>query len=540
MKPSRFLTAICLLATALAIGGCTQDELTDGNVRNLPEGIYPLMFTATQENSGGMQTRVSESGSNQSQWSDGDIIGVHIATDTQTGIYTLNADGTIKNTNTPIYWQSPGTQTVTGWYPATGDGLKNKLLNQQANGFPYVLKGTGSGTYNSLVSLAFSHQLAKVRIMLTGDAKGLSNATVSLKGYTDFTYTEGNISNAKTESAITPKNKNAAGYYEALLIPTGASSVPDKFVTIVLGDNTFYYTPTGESAKLTAGNVYTYTITVNEPPLTPAKPITIADNGEYTITGSGEQTVTINGSPTITFQDVSLKTGTTINITGGSPTLIFEGTTILESTDRCCIQLQNNASVTIQGSGTLQANKLNDDDSPTIGALKGETCGNISISNCRLEVTGRGFGSGIGVGSNAMCGDIVITEATIDIKGVSGAEGIGCSISESGYSVCGEIRILKSDVNITYGNYSAFQGAAIGCAAGGTSGNLPVNSSTVKGIYITLKSGQTKDDFLSKLKTSSAPDSDKVGQGYTNGSKYGTITNGVHWYNDSGSELSNK
>lgn len=37
MKPSRFFTAICLLATALAVGSCTQGKGMDGNVQNLPE-----------------------------------------------------------------------------------------------------------------------------------------------------------------------------------------------------------------------------------------------------------------------------------------------------------------------------------------------------------------------------------------------------------------------------------------------------------------------------------------------------------------------
>lgn len=37
MKPSRFFTAICLLATALAVGSCTQGKGMDSNVQNLPE-----------------------------------------------------------------------------------------------------------------------------------------------------------------------------------------------------------------------------------------------------------------------------------------------------------------------------------------------------------------------------------------------------------------------------------------------------------------------------------------------------------------------
>ena len=50
MKPSRFLTAICLLATALAVGSCTQGEGMDGNVQNLPEGMYPLTERVNRAN----------------------------------------------------------------------------------------------------------------------------------------------------------------------------------------------------------------------------------------------------------------------------------------------------------------------------------------------------------------------------------------------------------------------------------------------------------------------------------------------------------
>lgn len=506
----KHLFTYCLLASTFLLASCDNETLPDGDGAGipLPEGMYPLTFTATQDDGGGVQTRVSEKTDGNSQWSDGDVIGVRIGTDTRTGSYTLNVNGTIKSTNTPLYWQNSETQVVTGWYPANGDGLRDKLLNQQTNGFPYVLKGTGSGAYNSSASLSFTHQLAKVRIKLTGTAKGLENAKVTLKGYTDFTYTEGTISGAKTEGTITPKNKNTDGYYEALLIPIGANSVPDKFVTIKVGDNTFYYTPTGETAKLVTGHVYTYTITVNEPPLTPAKPITISDDGKYIITGSGDQTITISGgSPKVTLNNVTM--GNNINITGGTPTLIIKGNTTLNKNGLIQISGEN-TNVTIEGDGTLNALAIRS------GQYK--TCGNITIKGITANIS-----NNIGGGDCGNCGNIKIENAKITIANGEGAAAIGCGIPYSADVItkCGNIEIINSDITAYAGNNFAAGPAVIGCCGAynnATKGNCG-------NITITLQQNQPKDSFLSKL-TLYNTSAEKVGLGACSNNlagKVGTI-----------------
>lgn len=539
MKIKQLFT-YCLLASTFLLTSCDNETLPDGDGAGtpLPEGMYPLTFTATQDNSGGVQTRVSEKTDGNSQWSDGDVIGVRIGTDTQTGSYTLNADGTVKSTNTPVYWQSSGTQAVTGWYPANGNELKTKLLNQQANGFPYVLKGTGSGAYNSSASLSFTHQLAKVRIKLTGTVKGLENATVTLKGYTDFTYTEGTISDAKTEGTITPKNKNAAGYYEALLIPTGASSVPDKFVTIKVGDNIFYYTPTGEAAKLVAGQVYTYTIAVN---LTPAKPITITDNGEYTITGSGKQTITISGgSPVVTFDNITIKENPTpISISGtANPTLIFKGTNEFETTGKeevASIQIADGCNVTIKGesTSTTLTIKSRGDRKTGIGSASEGRCGDILVQDITLTMEIAGS-TGIGAGFNGTCGNITIKNAILNITNCdnSAAIGVGVHFYPSVQSTCQNIKIINSDITAKTSltqNYGVWASLIGTCASG--SANTKCGT-----IDIYLKSGQGIDDFLNKLTTSYAP---KVGNGYSDGYMYANVatTGTITWYDSSGNKI---
>lgn len=541
MKIERLFTYYLFVGTFL-FGSCANELATDTGTL-LPEGVYPLMFTAMQDNNGGLQTRVSEKTDGNSQWSDGDIIGVRIGTDIQTGSYTLSADGTIKSANIPVYWQSSGTQTVTGWFPANGSKLKTNLLNQQTNGFPYVLKGTGTGAYNSAASLSFTHQLAKVRIKLIGDAEGLEEAAVTLKGYTDFTYTEGTISDAKTEGFITPKNKNEDGYYEALLIPTGTGTVPDKFVTIVVGEKTFYYTPTGEVAKQTAGQVCTYTIMVNEPPLTPNKPITITDDGEYTITGSGDKTITISGgSPKVTFDNITIeKNSTPISISGtANPILIFKGTNEFETTgteDVASIQVADGCNVTIKGesaSSTTLTIKSRGDRKTGIGSANGGKCGNILVQNITL-IMEINKSTGIGACVNGTCGDITIKNAILNITNKDNCAAIGAGVGDGigQQSTCGNIYITNSDITATTTYYSGYA-----CEASLIGTSSSTNSNTKCGtINIHLKNGQTITDFLDKLTNSGrAP---KVGNGYTNG-YYGpqaATTGTITWYDSKGNQI---
>lgn len=279
-------------------------------------------------------------------------------------------------------------------------------------------------------------------------------------------------------------------------------------------------------------------------------PVEIKDDRTYLITGTGTQTITIDGSPTITFKEVSLNSGTAIEITGGSPKLVFEGTNSLESTanGKGAISLSGGASVDISGGGTLSLKANTTDmygdgwiEGAILGSAGGEQCGNISISGVTLDIEANIYNAAIGSGEyNSSCGDIIITDATIHITGCKGGAGIGTSRANAGTSSCGDIRIKNSDIEIEYGNMSALQGAAIGCAAGGlSSSSSTYYPNTVKGIYVTLKSGQSQSDFLDKLTTTSATGSDKVGYGYneSDNRKYGSITDGIHWYDAGGTEI---
>lgn len=169
-----------LLAAAallLATAACTQDELADGD--RLPEGQYPLeiaRITLGVEGGeaqpwGAPQTRVSENGDGTGSVFDaGDRFAVQIDGEDETGIYTVQDDGTATS-DAPLYWtNTTPNRTVSAWYPAT-DGTLD-LSDQQTNGLAYLLGGTGTGDYQTDVTLSFTHQLAKVRVTPSDNALG--------------------------------------------------------------------------------------------------------------------------------------------------------------------------------------------------------------------------------------------------------------------------------------------------------------------------------------------------------------------------------
>ena len=197
-----------LLAAAallLATAACTKDELADGD--RLPEGQYPVeiaRITLGVEGGeaqpwGAPQTRVGEAGDGTgSVFSAGDRFAVQI--NGEEGIYIVQDNNTVK-AETPLYWSDTGEHTVTAWYPATGGTLD---LSDQSQSLAYLLYGTGSGNYQTQVTLTFTHQLAKVRVTPSDDALGKVQS-LQLYTYTQCTYEKGNAGQGSQEGWIEMK-----------------------------------------------------------------------------------------------------------------------------------------------------------------------------------------------------------------------------------------------------------------------------------------------------------------------------------------------
>ena len=220
-----------LLAAAallLATAACTKDELADGD--RLPEGQYPLeiaRITLGVEGGeaqpwGAPQTRVSETvDGTGSVFDAGDPFAVQIDDGTETATYTVQDDGTATS-DAPLYWtNTTPNRTVSAWYPAT-DGTLD--LGDQSQSLAYLLSGSGTGDYQTPVTLTFTHQLAKVRVTPIGDA--LDEVTsLQLYTYTRCTYEKGEVVQGSQEDWIEmmkceyTENGNAITCWEANVVP---------------------------------------------------------------------------------------------------------------------------------------------------------------------------------------------------------------------------------------------------------------------------------------------------------------------------------
>ena len=210
-------------ALLLAMAACTKDELADGN--RLPEGQYPLeiaRITLGVEGGeaqpwGTPATRVSEfADGTGSVFDAGDRFAVQIDGKDEIGIYTVQDDHTVK-AETPLYWSDSGEHTVTAWYPATGGTLD---LSDQSQSLAYLLYGTGSGNYQTQVTLTFTHQTAKVRVTPTDVA--LDEVTsLQLYTYTQCTYEKGEAGQGSQEGWIEMKKceYNGVTCWEANVVP---------------------------------------------------------------------------------------------------------------------------------------------------------------------------------------------------------------------------------------------------------------------------------------------------------------------------------
>ena len=265
-------------ALLLATAACTKDELADGD--RLPEGQYPLeiaRITLGVEGGeaqpwGAPATRVSETvDGTGSVFDAGDLFAVQIDDGTETATYTVQDDGTATS-DAPLYWtNTTPNRTVSAWYPATGGTLD---LSDQSQSLAYLLYGTGSGNYQTQVTLNFTHALAKVRVTPTADALG-EVQSLQLYTYTQCTYEKGKAGQGSQEGWIEMK---PCEYTEngATINCWEANVVPGYTITKLRANGT---EERNLSAAITPEAGKFYNITLNK------------DKG-YTDDGQGNYTVT--------------------------------------------------------------------------------------------------------------------------------------------------------------------------------------------------------------------------------------------------------
>ena len=419
-----------LLAAAallLAMAACTKDELADGN--RLPEGQYPLeiaRITLGVEGGeaqpwGAPQTRVSETvDGTGSVFSAGDRFAVQI--NGEEGIYIVQDNNTVK-AETLLYWSDTGEHTVTAWYPATGGTLD---LSDQSQSLAYLLYGTGSGNYQTQVTLNFTHALAKVRITPSDDALG-EVQSLQLYTYTQCNYEKGKAGQGSQEGWIEMKK---CEYTEngATITCWEANVVPGYTITKLQANGT---EERNLSAAITpeAGKFYNITLDKN-------KGYTDDGQGNYTVTtADGLMNVAelVNGGKT----DINITLDTDLDLTGKEWTPIgnyekqytgtfnggghtITGLTVTGSDQYVGLFGHIGSGGTVKDV-TLEEVKIeSNNDMSAVGGVAGRSYG--TLENC--SVSGSVSGSGIAGGVVGYQSDGFLTgcssSATVNAGGVAG------------------------------------------------------------------------------------------------------------------------
>lgn len=273
MKKTNIPIYIMYLWAALVLAACTGDDDAAW-----PEGGVPLELYAAVEgySSANAQTRATT----ENRWEGGEKVWLRIE-----GVYgmkeiRLEVDSDGKLIIDGDWWRSPDEEKIIDgeYYNSQASASFSVQADQSNEGYQdsdYMFAPRICITVTSPdKTLVFRHVTAKVVVHLkagngvTDDE--LQRATVTFE---NLTCTRGsvNLSNGTAEQVtpgtdhITPNEVTPAadGYVRtvcALLPPQNMWK--RKFVKIVIGGKTFYYTPAAGEADFFSGKMYEYRLTV--------------------------------------------------------------------------------------------------------------------------------------------------------------------------------------------------------------------------------------------------------------------------------------
>lgn len=462
-------------ALLLATAACTKDELADGD--RLPEGQYPLeiaRITLGVEGGeaqpwGAPATRVSEDGDGKSSTFDADDkFAVQIDGKGEVGTYTVQDDGSAE-AETPLYWSDRDeAHTVTAWYPAT-DGTLD--LSDQSQSLAYLLGATGTGDYQTPVTLSFTHALAKVRVTPTDDALG-EVQSLQLYTYTQCTYEKGKAGQGSQEGWIEMKkceyteNGATINCWEANVVPgyeikklrANGTEVRDLSAAINPVAGKFYNITLNKDKGYTDDGQGNYTVTTAEGLKAVAD---IANNGNLDINITLTDDIDLKG---IDWTPIGIDynhqyTGT---FDGGGKTIT--GLTVTGSDQYAGLFGR------IGEDGTVKNVKLegvqieSDNETSYVGGVAGWSYGTIENCSVSGRVSGTLFAGGV-VGSQ-LVGSITGCNSSATVKGVVIAGGIAGetnnSASLTGCYATGDVTVEND------GTHNSSAGGVVGNNGGGT------------------------------------------------------------------------
>ena len=479
-------------ALALLLAACSQDGGPAGEA--LPDGQYPLEIASVSlgvEMEEQPWTRVTETADGSgSEWQDGDQIGVRLGD--ETAIYTLDASHLLL-ADQPLYWQSTAPADVTAWYPVE----ETVSLQDQTQGLAYVLQATvANAPFNQPVQLNFTHQLAKVRVVLDGTQAG-QVTKVEVNNYPQCRNNRGSVEFDSRVPGWIAMHKVDAATWEANVVP-GTTIDPANFIRL----NGSSIARVNGLSSLEAGRLYTIDLTVGQEiiDLTADNCTGITGTGHYRVSGSFPHNITITGgSPTIYLENANINVGSdnAIDIQGGNPTIHVKGNgNEVSSSNGAGIYVAENSTVAITGNSR-------DDALTTRGGNGGSgiggnrvTCGNIEISNMTVHAYGSDeygdfLSAGIGGSGNNGCGTITIDNATIFAYGASDGAAGNMSTPGIGGGLYGNTRGTYSTIIIKNNSQVSVQRGSNRSDYIGSGGSTSYPANSPNGIDATVDGTST-------------------------------------------------
>ena len=489
MNKDRWKKLMYGLVAALLLSACSQDEL-DGQGTALPEGEYPLQIgsvTLTAEVSEQPWTRVSENPTDgmSSEFKAGDAIGVSLNGETATYTY----DGTAWTSEAPLYWKDKNYATVSAWYPVD----ETIDFTHQDKGLTYLLKADGvEAGFDKPANLTFSHQLAKVRVVLEGD-KANEVQTVTVRSHLTSPNNQGDLGSlTSTENKYVPMMEatyNGQRCWEANLRPGYLEA--DNTFEVAKAEGDPVRVTLDNNVTIKAGQVHTITINVEQAPteidLGTYEGPTLTVSGKTTIKGDGtskDLQITVEADAKVTLENVILTPsaiGNAITCNGDATITLVENNNLTAKSDGNVETYGSgiyvkSGTLTINGDGNLNISREYASDYGSVGAGIGAGSGaNILIESGNIQigdVPDDGSSSGAGIGSTAQenCGNITIKGGIIRIGKPSWWSAcIGSANNRS----CGDITISGESTVITFtkGLHAPW---GIGNGEGGTCGTVTV------------------------------------------------------------------
>lgn len=499
------ISIISMAASAIiSFSACSNEELVEGM---LPEGKYPLEIasvTMSVKNgeqpwmANAPQTRVTENADGMSSlWEGGEVFAAKPDATNEVGTFKMNADGTT-TVETQTYWSKP-TDNITAWYPA----VSTIDLTDQSAGLAYMMKATALGvSYKTPVALNFTHQLAKVRVFLTG-TYNMQGCIVQVKGYTTGTINNGAIT-GNNDGWITMKKcayTDGTECYEANVIPGYTLSQGAFQVTPKNGTPT----PLNLDAPISVsdgGKIHEITLMVNkngtqEIDLTSSSDTgnqlqyNVGPNTSVILDGKGtllnNKSVIINEGAHVALKNVKLQAPKTctyvIEVKGNATiTLTGENEIIGDATDVSCPIAVTGANATLTINGTVK-DRLTLTTKSTYGVgLGAANKANLIINGGTIIANGGNGGAAIGGSGRLECGNIIINGGNITATGGENSAAIGAGVWEQGVAdcvgKCGNITINGGKI-YAKGNDNGYSAAGIGAGFMSTCGLISITGGNV-------------------------------------------------------------